>query len=245
MINTHAVGDVTIVELDQGAVNALDLELVEAITTTLGRIDGPIVLTGRGRAFSAGVDLRRIVEDGDDYIERFLHALSRAFNAVFTFPHPTVAAVNGHAIAGGCVIALACDLRLMSAGTIGLTELPVGVAFPRIALEIVRYALGPLAAKTVLQGEAVGRQEALRLGMVDEVVEASELLERSTDTAVKLARTPATLYARTKQDLHAPALSAVASEPEGALQVWTAPETKARLEEFLASLSRGSRPTDH
>jgi enoyl-CoA hydratase len=230
---------VTIVEFDRGAVNALDLELVEAITTTLSGVNGPVVLTGRGRAFSAGVDLHRIVNDGDDYIERFLHALSRAFHAVFSFPHPTVAAINGHAIAGGCVLALACDLRLMSAGTIGLTELPVGVAFPRVALEIVRDALGSQASKTVLLGETVGRQEALRLGLVDEVVDASELLEHATTAAAKLGRTPATLYARTKQDLRAPALSRVAAEADGALQVWTAPETKARLKEFLATLGHG------
>ncbi|HVT19775.1 MAG TPA: enoyl-CoA hydratase/isomerase family protein [Mycobacteriales bacterium] len=241
MINVHDVGGVAVVELDRGAVNALDVELVEAVTTTLSGLDGPVVLTGRGRAFSAGVDLRRVVEDGDAYIERFLHALARAFHAVFTHPHPTVAAVNGHAIAGGCVLALACDLRLMSAGTIGLTELPVGVAFPRIALEIVRHALGPLATKTVLLGETVGREDALRLGLVDQVVAPHELLEHATAAAQNLARTPATLYARTKQDLHAPALNAVASEPDGALAVWTAPETKARLAEFLESLGRGSK----
>jgi enoyl-CoA hydratase len=238
VINVHEVGGVAVVELDQGAVNALDLELVEAITSTFSGLDEPIVLTGRGRAFSAGVDLHRIVDDGDDYIERFLHALSRAFHTVFSYPHPTVAAVNGHAIAGGCVLTLACDYRLMSAGTIGLTELPVGVAFPRIALEIVRFALGPLTTKTVLLGETVGRDDAHRLGMVDEVVAPHELLEHATAAATTLARTPATLYARTKGDLHAPALAAVASEPDGALAVWTAPETKARLKEFLASLGR-------
>lgn len=239
MINVHTAGDVTVVELDQGAVNALDLDLVETITTTFTRLAGPVVLTGRGRAFSAGVDLRRIVDDGDEYVERFLHALSRAFNAVFTYPHPTVAAINGHAIAGGCVFALACDFRLMSAGTIGLTELPVGVAFPRIALEIVRHALGPLASRTVLFGDTVGRHEALRLGLVDEVVDANELLEHAMKAATRLARTPATLYARTKQDLQAPALSAIANEPDGALAVWTAPETKQRLTEFLSSLGGG------
>lgn len=239
MINVHDVGGVAVLELDQGAVNALDLELVESITTTLAGLSEPVVLTGRGRAFSAGVDLRRIVDDGDEYIERFLHALSRAFHAVFTYPHPTVAAVNGHAIAGGCVIALACDYRLMSAGTVGLTELPVGVAFPRIALEIVRHALGPLATKSVLLGDTVGRDEALRLGMVDEVVAPHELLEHARAAAIKLARTPGTLYARTKLDLRAPALNAVANEPDGALAVWTAPETKARLTEFLASLGNG------
>src|SRR4051794_9644048 len=80
----------------------------------------PIVLAGAGRGFSAGVDLRRIVDEGESYTRRFPDALSAAFLAVFDHRAPVVAAVNGAAIAGGCVIAAACDRRLISHGPIGL-----------------------------------------------------------------------------------------------------------------------------
>ena len=137
MLNTYDRDGVTVVELDRGPVNALDLELLGALTAAFDRADSPVVLTGAGRTFSAGVDLRRIVEEPDSYVAEFLAALARAFLAVFTHPRPTVAAINGHAIAGGCLFALCCDTRVIGAGTIGLTELAVAVRFPRSGLEIV------------------------------------------------------------------------------------------------------------
>src|SRR3954470_8218089 len=172
MIQVEHEGDVAVVRFEHGKVNALDLELLRAITSTMGEVSsaGAIVLTGAGRAFSAGVDLRRIVDGGVAYAEEFLPALSEAFLAVFDCPRPVVAAVNGHALAGGCVIAAASDVRLMSGGTIGLTELLVGVQFPTVPLEIARYAFGPPAARLALTASAYDVDAALRLGLVDEVV---------------------------------------------------------------------------
>ena len=92
------------------------------------------------------------------------------FRAVFDHPRPLVAAVNGHAIAGGCVIAAGCDYRFMSAGTIGVTELLVGVPFPATALEAIRYVVGPRTAALVLTGKTLRPEEAQAVGLVDEVV---------------------------------------------------------------------------
>src|SRR5262249_41228244 len=154
---------------DHGKVHALDLELLLAFTETMQRLAGgpAVVLTGTGTVFSAGVDLRRIVAGGPAYVREFLPALSAAFLAVFDHPRPVVAAVTGHAVAGGCVIAAACDVRLMSAGTIGLTELLVGVPFPTSALEIVRFAAGPAATGLALTGRALTPGEAFQIGLVD------------------------------------------------------------------------------
>src|SRR3954463_9513911 len=188
MIQVGHEGDVAVVRFEHGKVNALDLELLRAITTTMGEVSsaGAIVLTGTGRAFSAGVDLRRIVDGGVAYAEEFLPALSEAFLAVFDCPRPVVAAINGHALAGGCVIAAATDLRLMSDGTIGLTELAVGVQFPTVPLEIARYAFGAGAGRLALTGETFGVDEAFRLGLVDEVIAPDELLPRSLSRASAL-----------------------------------------------------------
>src|SRR5262245_66657195 len=113
---------VTTVRIDHPPVNAFDFRLVDDAVATVRSIDGPIVLTGVGSCFSAGVDLRAILDGGAEYTDRFLAAVSAAFLAVFDHPAPVVAAVNGHAIAGGCVLAMAADVRLMSSGLIGLTE---------------------------------------------------------------------------------------------------------------------------
>jgi enoyl-CoA hydratase len=118
---------VSVVRMEHGKVNVLDLELLHALTDAFERLTdaGAVVLTGAGRAFSAGVDLRRILDEGREYTAAFLPALSAIFRMIFEHLRPVVAAVNAHAIAGGYVLVAACDWRLMSAGSIGLTELLV------------------------------------------------------------------------------------------------------------------------
>src|ERR1700733_1780983 len=145
MIETADYDGIAVLTLDNGPVNALDLELLSAVPGSLAAVADAraVVLTGRGRSFSAGVGLRQITAGRLPYVEKFLPALSLALLTVFEHPKPVVAAVNGHALAGGCVLAAACDIRLMSAGTIGLTELAVGAPFPPGAPEIIPPAVGP------------------------------------------------------------------------------------------------------
>jgi len=157
------------------------------------------VLTGSGRAFSAGVDLKRVVEGGGAYVKEYLPALNGAFRAIFDLGKPVVAAINGHAIAGGCVLAAACDHRVMAGGTIGVPELLVGVPFPQSALEIMRFAVGPVAARhVILDGANHEAGAALELGLVDEVCEPGELAERARSVVEKLAAIPADTFRYTK-----------------------------------------------
>ena len=242
MLITEERGDVTVVRIEHGPVNALDLELLEAVTSAVTGSDRALVLTGTGSAFSAGVDLRRIVDGGPAYTEAFLVALSRMFRAVFDHPRPTVAAVNGHAIAGGGVLALACDVRLMAGGRIGLSELTVGVPFPVAALEIVRHALGPGADRAVLRGETVDRERALALGWVDEVTD--DLLPRATTLAAELAARAPEPYRMAKERLHRPAVQVMdggAEHDADVLAAWTSAETRGRIEATLRELAARRR----
>ena len=242
MLTTEDRGDVTVVRIEHGRVGAMDAELLHAVTETVRASDRTLVLTGTGSAFSAGVDLRRILDGGRPYTEEFLAALSRMFRAVFDHPRPTVAAVNGHAIAGGCVLALACDVRLMSGGRIGLAELAVGVPFPTSALEIVRHALGTNAGRAVLGAETVGPEQALALGMVHEVVPADELLPRALDLATELAARSPESYRLAKALLHRPADEAIAAttaeDDAAVLAGWTSDDTRRRIEAALEALTR-------
>jgi enoyl-CoA hydratase len=242
MISVDAHGPVSVVRLDHGKVNALDLELLRAIHETMHSVrDTPaVVITGQGRAFSAGVDLKRIVDGGADYVDEFLPALSNAFMAVYECPRPVVAAINGHAIAGGCVIASACDVRLMSAGTIGLTELLVGVLFPTVPLEIMRDATPTFVRRLALTGETFRPAEAQRLGLIDEVVEPDALLDEAVRRAERLARIPADVYATTKHLLHGPAVDRIHAlrdrQDATARERWLSPETHAAMTAYLDSL---------
>jgi len=212
VIERTDVDGVAVVRLAHGKVNALDLELLDAIAGACAELDaGPqraVVLTGSGRVFSAGVDLWRVVDGGPGYVRALLPALTRAFLALFGLGRPVVAAVNGHAIAGGAVLACACDRRLMAdaGGRIGVTELLVGVPFPQAALEIVGYAAGVGA---VLSGELF--EPGAAGGFVDAVVAAEDLLDTAVATAAGLAdRIPADTFRLTKEQLHAAVLDRLA-----------------------------------
>src|SRR5262249_50308440 len=145
-----------------------------------------VVLTGQGNIFSAGVDLVRALDGGADYFHKFLPALSKAFVTAFFFTKPVVAAVNGHAIAGGCVLAACADRRLMvrGGGRIGIPELLVGVPFPTIALEVMRFTIAARFIQDVfLTGAAYSPEEALPRGLADELVESGDLMRRAVAAA--------------------------------------------------------------
>jgi enoyl-CoA hydratase len=240
MLVTEDLDGVAVLRIEHGRVGALDVELLDALTQAVTASDRALVLTGSGSCFSAGVDLRRVLDGGRPYTEELLAALSRTFRAVFDHPRPTVAAVNGHAIAGGCVLALACDLRLMSGGRIGLTELAVGVPFPTAALEVVRHALGSRAGQVLLGAQTAEPERALALGMVDQLTEPGELLPRALALAAELAARSPESYRLAKEQLHRPADAAIEATADGdaaVLDGWTSDDTRRRIEAALAALS--------
>jgi enoyl-CoA hydratase len=239
---------IAVLRLARPPVNALDLELLLGITAAFGEVadSRAVVLTGSGGSFSAGADLRRIADAGSDsgrdYVAAFLTALSEAFLAVFDCPRPVVCAVNGHALAGGCVLAAAGDVRIMSGGSIGLTELAVGVPFPVAALEIVRHAVGPAASSLVLTARTMDAAQARSIGLVDEVCGEDDLLPLALDRARRLASVPAEVYALSKEQLHRPARERIeAARPADDPRVlghWSSPATRGAVAGFLAALRR-------
>src|ERR1700722_16370334 len=212
MLETEDRSGATVLRLKHGKVNALDTELLRAITAAMQDLDpaAAAVITGHGSAFSAGVDLKRIVDGGRAYLPEVLPALTETFLAVFTHPGPVVAAVNGHAIAGGCVIAAACDVRIMSGGRIGLAELSVGVPFPPVALEILRHAIGPAVAHLVLTAGLLDPSQAQSIGLVHEVAGPDVLLEEAIDRAQQMAQVPAEVFEFSKRQLQQPARARLA-----------------------------------
>ena len=241
MTKADAADGVAIVRFDHPPVNALDLDLLDVIIASMRNVEGPVVITGAGRCFSAGVDLPAIVDGGAEYAERFVTALSEAFLAVFDHPAPVVAAINGHAIAGGCVFAMCADVRLMSAGTMGLTELAVGVPFPVAALEICRFAMGTSATRAALQAKTIDPDTALARGWVDAVVPSDELIPRAIASARELGQYSPAAYAATKRQLHQPARAVIDAGAELDAEVranWMTEDTRSRIATFIDALAR-------
>jgi len=233
---------IAVVRLEHGKVNVLDLELLEAIAATLRTLADAdaLVLTGAGRAFSAGVDLKRLLESSAGEVEAFLLALDDALLTLYDFPRPTVAAVNGHAIAGGCILTQCCDYRIMSAGTIGAAELRVGVPFPTAPLEIFRSAVGARAAELVLTGRTVGPEEALAIGMLDAVAEPDELLDTALERAAQLARIPRSTFAHTREQLRGETrrrIAAGADADRRTRALWHSDEIRGAVRGYLEQLA--------
>jgi len=246
MLDVEQSSGVTLVRFRHGKVNALDLELLRALTAVMRDLDpaGAAVLTGSGAAFSAGVDLNRIVAGGPAYAQEFLPALSDALLAVFDHPGPVVAAVDGHAIAGGCVIAAAGDVRLMSAGRIGLAELSVGVPFPTAALEIMRHAIGPAASHLVLTAGLLDPAQAQAIGLVHEVVAPDALLDAAIARAGQLARVPADVYSFSKRQLQRPArdrMAAHSGDDKAVAAMWSSGRTRDGIAAYLDTLRQRPR----
>jgi enoyl-CoA hydratase/carnithine racemase len=246
MLDVEHRSGVTVLRLRNGKVNALDLELLRAITAALAKVDerAAVVITGTGTAFSAGVDLHRVVAGGPSYLQEFLPALTAAFLAIFDHPGPVLAAINGHAIAGGCVIAAACDVRVMSQGTIGLAELSVGVPFPVAALEIMRHAAGTAASRLVLAAELLGPAQAQAIGLIDGVEEPGALLPSVIGQAQRMAQIPAGVFAVSKRQLQQPARDRIAArrgEDAEVLATWSSAATQAAITGYLGTLKRRPR----
>lgn len=249
MIESEERGEVTVLRMARGKGNALNLELAGALLDALDGLERGAaragVLTGQGSVFGAGVDLPALVAGGPDYVRRLVPLLQQLFERLATFPRPLVAAVNGHAIAGGAVLMLACDQRLLARGTaqVGLTEIRVGVLFPSWALEIARFATPPQHFPTLIgTGRTWPPEEALARGLVDELVEPERLLDRACTVAAELAAIPAATFAATKQAVRRPMIEAARHEAartdREVLEHWCAPETLRQVAAFAEQTIR-------
>ncbi len=243
MFSLNTEGSIAVLRLEHGKVNAMDLPLCEALTQQVKSLASDscraVVITGAGNSFSAGVDLVQLTQGGAEYVKRFLPAMDACFHALLTFPKPFVAAVNGHALAGGCIIAACCDHVVMAEGNgrIGVTELTVGVPFPMLPFEIVRARLTPRDARDLIySARGALPPEAITLGLVDEVVPAAEVLPRAMEAATRLSAIPAVSFGITKRAFVAPILErvrAAAAIDADTSAAWQGDEVLSAVRAFL------------
>lgn len=206
-------GGVAVIELNDGKVNAMQRQFLEELGGALDRVLAEkakaVVIVGRTGCFSAGLDLKTLptlpAQELRDVLELFGETMLR----IYTFERPIVAAITGHAIAGGCVLAMACDRRLAAEGPfrIGLNEVPIGINLP---LFVVEFARGTVPAthfeRAVVCGELSEGADALAHGWVEAIVPADALLSRATQLATVLGRHPNPAFVHAKQLVRAPAI---------------------------------------
>jgi enoyl-CoA hydratase len=241
---------VAILELNGGKANALSgptLDLIEKL------IDGfeassarAAVLTGYERFFSAGLALPLLIDLERPAMKEAIDKFGRVMMRVFACDKPIVAAINGHALAGGCVLALECDWRIMiddPSAKIGLNETQLGIGLPTIVTEPLRMQVPAASIVPIAyEGTAFSPEAALRVGLVHEVVPAAELRARASAKAKTWADLPPEGIAQVKRSLRRPAIERIQrvaeEETERWLDSWFAPGARERLRATVAKLKR-------
>lgn len=244
-IRIERIDNIAVLRMDRPPANAIDLALAKEFETVLAAFGDAgdvraLIITGTGNCFSAGLDLKVVPSYDRNQQRAMIMQVNRVFGTLYGLGMPTIAAVNGHAIAGGMVLMLACDYRIGAEGNfkVGLAEVRVGVPYPTAAITIVRSELSKHVGRMmVLTGRNSTPREALTQGIFDELQPPDELWPRAMAVAREMADLPRTGYARIKRQLRASALSriddAIRNQKEPMLESWLSDETGAASSEAL------------
>ncbi|MGO4221775.1 enoyl-CoA hydratase/isomerase family protein [Lysobacter sp. TAF61] len=255
MIQTHAADGIVELQLARAPVNALNPqlcdELVAAIRTAVDQGAQGLILSGNTKVFSAGLDVPYLLSLGDDR-DAVMAAWQSFFAAALALaqcPVPVVAAIGGHAPAGGCVLALCCDYRVMARSEdtakpfrIGLNETQVGLVVPVGILRLMQRVVGVYRAeRLVVAGEMVPAERAERIGLVDELVDAEDVVSRAREWLASLLALPQPVMLQTRAIARADVVAAL--QPENIqlsrfVDAWGDPATQSALRALMARLQK-------
>jgi enoyl-CoA hydratase len=239
---------IAVVRLELGRGNAIDPSFITAFHAALddvARSDArAAVITGKGRVFSSGLDLVTLTGFDRPQMAAFVDAFEGMYRRLLAFPLPVVAAVNGHALAGGCILAMSCDVRVMANGAfqIGVNEVELGIPFPPVVFEIVRHATpGPWRSAVLAQGKRFSPEEAHGAGLVHRLAPEGEALVAALEEARLYAAAGPEAVRAVKADLVSRVLAKAApTESERKLRfldAWFGADAQARIAAVRAALS--------
>lgn len=200
---------VAVVRLNRPPVNAIDLDFAAEFESAFAPLEEEsdtraVVVTGTGTCFCAGLDLKRVPRYDREEQRAMIGTVNKMLSTFYACPLPVVGAINGHAIAGGLILALACDYRVGTNAPceLGLTEVRAGIPFPAAAMAVLQAEVRPNVARILaLRGDNVGPNEAFELGLLDELQAPENVLPKALEIARDLAGMPHDAYARIKHQL--------------------------------------------
>jgi enoyl-CoA hydratase len=238
---------VALLRMDLGKANAIGPAFLDALNARLDELGDAraLVITGYDTFFSAGLDLPSLIDLDAAAIRGFISRFSATMARVFALPLPVVAAVNGHAVAGGCVLMTQADVvyAVESGAKIGLNEVPLGIGLPAVVIETLRCKVPPPSLVPIaLEGRLLAPAEARALGLVDELHPAATLVEKAVTRAQAMAALPPVAFASVKRSLRTPALDAIERAGANDARLWTdtwnSPDGQARLRAAVARLKK-------
>jgi len=236
--------ETAVVRLQRGKKNPINPELVKDLLDAIKEVKNSLemnsmVLTSSSdRFFSIGLDVPELLSYERGEFRRFIRDFNLLCLDIYTLPKPTVAAINGHAIAGGCVLALCCDYRYMSVGKrlIGLNEVKLGVSVPYLPHKILEQIAGErVATEMIYGGEFYSPEKAFEMGVVDGIFNAEELLDKSTEKVKALGKMPGRAFAVVKgirtENIKERALERLEEDVDVFVELWFSEEAQKRLRE--------------
>lgn len=233
-------GGIATVVVTRGRVNALNPDVVDALSRTFRTLQSDtaasaVVLTGRGRFFSFGFDIPEFLSYTREEFTNYVTGFTALYRNLFLYPKPLVAALNGHAIAGGCMIALACDSAIMVRGSakISLNEIAFGSTIFAGSTEMLQFRAGSRASEVLYSGAMYSPVEAQQIGLVAEVVAPEALLGRAREIAGELASRRPAAFASIKSLLRKPIADAMAGREAASIDefvdIWYSEPTWTNL----------------
>ncbi len=237
-----------ILRLHRGKANPINAEMANELLDALlelktnEQVKG-VILTGHGEFFSAGLDVIELYQYNEEQIIDFWKVFARLARRLVAFPKPLIAAVSGHSPAGGCVLALGCDYRVMARGNyrIGLNEIPFGIVVPNTMYNLYGFTIGKgNAYKYLLEGKLHTPEEALACGLVDELSTLEEVEQKAILQLQKYLQLNSKVWSQSKLNFRSDLLQQLNADFETAfeptIKQWWAPETRSILEHIIASL---------
>jgi len=232
------------VVINRGKVNALNGMVVDELIKCLKSLEfdqglKALVLTGCGKFFSFGFDIPEFLSFTKEAFTKYLTNFTDLYTYLFLYPKPVVAALNGHTIAGGCMLALACDNRVMVAGKgkISLNEIAFGSSVFAGSVEMLRFWIGSAnATKALYSGAMYSAEEAMSLGLVQEVITEDNLMVEARKIALDLASRHSPAFASIKSLLRRPIAEEMMQRESASIRefvdIWYSEPTWANLQDI-------------
>lgn len=234
-------GNIATITLNRPKVNALNDDVIEDLKTIFNEVGkneqvSAVVLIGQGSFFSFGFDVPGFMSYPKDLFERYVVKYSELIKTIFMFPKPVIAALNGYSVAGGCVLALACDYRIMVLGKakIALNEMTFGSTLFSCVTETLKYAVGPRKAEQIIYlGAMSSAEEALSLGLVDRLAGENEFQSVVEEVAEDFSTKNPTAFASVKKLLKSDVLAKIESDESRSIlefvDIWYSDSTREQL----------------
>jgi len=243
-------GSIAILRLDRGKANAMNAEMVQELAESFTNLATDpevkaVVLSGKDEFFSAGLDVIELYGYDESQILHFWGAFDQLIRLMVSFPKPLVCAVTGHSPAGGCVLALCCDYRVMADGKyrIGLNEIPVGIVVPSPIFHLYSFWLGSARAyQFLLEGLLMTAEKAVEAGLANESCELAEVELRAIAKASAYVKFNPVVWSQSKLNFRKNLLEQLSPDFDEAfgptLKQWWAPETRAQLTAMIEGLKK-------